>query len=468
MTDATLNYDAVLSMSAPESSRITTTVSPSNGGPYVTNSKISLDIPATAFLNPHSSYIQFNYTPSALVKNNLVNTSIGHMIVDGGATSLFSRVALYAGQGGAEISSTNDFDFVCQSLIKRKGKVFVEQVGVNALGTHPLVTEFVANDSATDQYFLLAQNGAVPSFNFHNANAIAASATAIQGPVIKLAIPLSLFSGLFDVSRKIPLMYMGTSTVLRLELTVNTPERALYVARNNDINTYGTNVDFGFKLEQVEAQLNVSNVGEASSMIVKNSINSSGVHMKYTNVTSSSDTWPSGDTFNHKHSKSLLSLNQVVVQLRDNATLNNIFFPSVTCMRRLGLKELQVSIGPASYPQHPLSLDSASYNGNAYLENYVANDNPNKSLYGGSDSFYVSSYHAPNKSGFEVGINFSSEEDKSSYVFSGKDLRSGSNSIITRLRRDISAPAVINVNVIYFAAQSLALMKNGLVPPNLG
>lgn len=467
MTDQTLNYDAVLSLSPSESSRLSTTINPANGGPYKGSSsgqKISLDIPATAFLNPHSSYLQFNYTPSVQIVTPLAAGNNGYSVIDGGATSLFSRVALYAGQGGSEISSCTDFDFVAQSLIKRKGKVFVEQVATNAMGYHPLMTEFIQNNSSADAYYELASNGKVPAYHF-DTNAIKA-AGVYEGSVQKFAIPLSLFSGFFDVNRKIPLMMMGTATVLRLELTLNSPERALYVARQSGL--LYNDAKFDFSLSGVELILNVSNVGEKAVMDVRNSINNSGVHMKYTNVTSSSDTWLGNiNTFTNKHAKSLLSLNQLVVQMRNQSLINNIFHPSVTNCKRFALKNIQTSIGPVSYPQHPLQLDGATFNGNAYLENYLANDNKDKSVYGGHDSFYVSSYHDPERSGFEIGINFSSEHDKDSALFSGKDLRSGSNSINTRFER-IPDATDINLTMIYFATHPLAILKSGIVPPNLG
>lgn len=466
MTDATLNYDQVLSLSPPESQRITTTISPSNGGPYRKNDKISIDIPATAFMNPHSSYIQFVYTPTVTVGATPLPAASSYLILDGGATSVFNRAALYVGQGGAEISSLSEFDFVAQSLIRRKGKLFTEQVATNAMGSHPLITEWTGNGVDTDEYFLLAQRSAIPAHAVQTGGVVAAG-TVQTGTPVRFAVPLSMFSGLFDIKNKLALMYMGTSTVLRLELTVNDANRALYLASSVAPGAAVAASTFGFNLSQVELQMNVSNVGQETMDRVKALIMGNGVHLKYTNVTSTTDTWSSGSSFTHKHAKSLLSLNQMAIQLRDSTKLNDITYPSVSATRKFSLNELQVSIGASNFPQHPLQFGEG-FSGNVYLENYLANDNKDKSVYGGSDAYYVSSYNSSSKNGFEVALNFSSEHDKDSSIFSGKDLRSGSNTINTKIRRDDTTPASIHICVVYFAAQTLAILANGVVPPNLG
>jgi len=468
MTDATLNYDQVLSLSPPESQRLTTTISPSNGGPYRKNDKISIDIPATAFMNPHSSYIQFVYTPTVTVGATDLPVATSYLILDGGATSVFNRAALYVGQGGAEISSLSEFDFVSQSLIRRKGKLFTEQVATNAMGSHPLVTEWTGNGNLNDEYYKLANTGAIPAHTVQSGLVVAAG-TVQTGVARRFAIPLSMFSGLFDIKNKLALMYMGTSTVLRLELTVNDANRALYFASSIPIVANGPVAasTFGFNLSQVELQMNVSNVGQETMDRVKALIMGNGVHLKYTNVTSTTDTWSSGSSFTHKHAKSLLSLNQMALQLRDSTKLNDITYPSVTGTRKFGLNELSVTIGPANYPQHPLQFGEG-FAGNVFLENYLANDNKDKSVYGGSDAYYVPSYNSSAKNGFEAALNFSAEHDKDSSIFSGKDLRSGSNTINTKLRRDDTTPASIHICVVYFAAQTLAILANGVVPPNLG
>lgn len=475
--DPSLNYATVLGVAPKESSRQLVAYQPSNGGPYVSDSNqiVSIDIPATAYLNPDASYVKFKYQAS-YVRNTVsgahTNSTTMNVVLDGGATSCFSRATLINGNGGAVISETTDFAEVAQHLIRNKGEDFAKSIGVNAMGWHPcFVSDDGANEtSATNSIQNTATSGFLPG-KFQRvitAGATEAAGVTATGEDAVFAIPLSFFSGLFAQDMALPLKHMGTANALRLDLTVNSAARALYVCAQNaftDADWDTSKVSYKFTLSEVELMSSLSNVGEAIDMNVKNMIDSSGIHIKYTDVTARLDTnWSAGQTeYQMTTNKPALSLDKITVQLRDSSKVNSILAPSVTGFRRFTLKSLQSQIGSVFYPSAPLRLSSTNFNGSAYLETAQVTDGDS-----GLESkahVYAPSYNGVSTAGFELGFNLGARKD--SYQFNGRDTRTGSSAVTLRLEKTETATPLATL-VIFEATWPLLVDKSGVIPAARG
>lgn len=479
--DPSLNYATVLGVAPKESSRQLVAYQPSNGGPYVSDSNqlIQIDIPATAYLNPDASYIKFRYTPNVVrngnAQTNATPSAQVSVVLDGGATSVFSRATLINGNGGAVISETTDFAEVAQHLIRNKGEDFAKSIGVNAMGWHPSFAAddgnfYKVNPTANTAIASAAENKEIPGIAYYPGGVAVGTATPATVEDAVFAIPLSFFSGLFAQDMALPLKHMGTANALRLDLTINSAAKAMYLCSTSvapfiaaDWNE--TKLTYSFSLSEVELMSSLSNVGEAIDTNVKNMVESSGIHIKYTDVTARTDTnWQTGVTeYQMTTNKPALSLDKITVQLRDSTKMNSIVFPSVTGYRRHTLKSLQAQIGSVFYPSTPLRLTSTYFNGSAYLETAQTTEGDS-----GLDSkahVYAPSYNGGNKSGFELGFNLGARTE--SYQFNGRDTRTGSSAVSLRLEKTATVTP-LSILVIFEASWPLLVDKNGVIPASRG
>lgn len=471
--DPSLNYATVLGVAPKESSRQLVAYQPANGGPYVSdmNQIITIDIPATAYLNPDASYVKFKYQAS-VTRTGVASTVTAqplHVVLDGGATSCFSRATLINGNGGAVISETTDFAEVAQHLIRNKGEDFAKSVGVNAMGWHPafVTDDGTDKDTLPESIQYAAVQGFLPGVVTIPVSSTA-TGTTILGADAVFAVPLSFFSGLFDQEMALPLKHMGTANALRLDLSVNSAAKALYLVSTGvytDSDWDETKISYKFTLTEVELMSSLSNVGEAIDMNVKNMIDSSGIHIKYTDVTARLDTnWSAGQTeYQMTTNKPALSLDKITVQLRDSSKNNSILYPSVTGFRRFTLKSLQSQIGSVFYPSAPLRLSSANYNGSAYLE--TAQVSAGNSGLNSPNHMYAPSYNGIPTAGFELGFNLGARTE--SYQFNGRDTRTGSSAVTLRLEKTETVTPLA-VLVIFEATWPLLVDKNGVIPAARG
>lgn len=493
MEDPTLDYNSVLSVSS-ESARVSFNVVSASNNTLTSNdaSTIVFNIPSTAYLNPDSSYLTYECDISATNTTQIPATTVvggatdaksggAWVVIDGGATSMFSRASLFT-SSSAQLGEIQNFDYVCNSLIKRKGLVYMDTVARQAMGFSSKM-EYNDADRYTAESTINPYVSAIRNLEINALQVVAPAATGAQTTAVPInttvvsnrfryAIPLSFIASVFNTKNKIPLQHMGVSDSLRLELQINNSQRSLFFAQNRaDADLYDyTKLNTYFTIYNPTLVCNVSNVPTASNELVKQTINSTGLHVLFNNVSSQNDSgWLSGSDYTVRINKSLISLDGIAVSLRNGSSeAQTIAWPTVSHYKSYDLQQFSATLGPATFPQTPLRfLTGGKYNGQAFLENYLAKDGL-KGLSGSSESYYSGNYNSSTKSGFEIGLNFSNEMPLKN-VMSGKDLRAGANSMSINLVRDTTVAVPLHVHVIMFSSNAYVISRgNQVIPPALG
>jgi len=468
-----VNYSSIVSINAPQNSRTVTNIYPASGTSFNSvngQSVISFAIPATAYLDPTASFLKFNaqITATPLALNAAGQSAI---CLDNNANSFFNRAQLFTGDSGVLISEQQNHHFIAKHILKSYGQTYCDGIGKQAMGYHEAfdaddltntttnLGNAIYNASINTPKFAAALGtlgaGSVQGIPGAAVLAINSAAnTPVLGEVVEYAIPLSFFSGLFANSKNLllPMKYMGKSNALRLDLTLNTPQYALVataaVAGAATFWDTASNGTISYNLTNVELITSVVNMGSELDESVRDMVyspESDGVSIQYPQYTSmlSSGWAASTEQFQMIMTKYALSLEHVMIELRDASKLGLFSYASVSGSRRFGLNQIQVAIGPRLSTNKPLRLDSPNYNGAAYLQLTQCANRGNTLV--STDNFYQIGQLNDKLSGFSVGFNWGSRTMSSATadakaVFDAVDTRSGSSTVQVVAYRDTGTP----------------------------
>ena len=457
---ARTNYAKMIKQNPNETGRTSTIVVPSSGGTFTSASrqKIEFLIPPISYLDTQASYLRFN--AKMTLKTGAIavpNTETIVATLDGGANSLFEAVQVFNSENQV-VSEQRQHAEISLHRLRKKGVTYVKTIGKNAMGYSTLMEGLpehpVYDGGSTNGSGLvgLVQNNR-SEFPLSIVDTTGVSANISQdSPTVQFCIPLEYLSGLFAANSLIPLKYCGNRAfAFRLLLDMQAPNIAFVIAQalNNTLGSPvspATDATVSYTLSNMELVTELVNVSQEADNFYAQEIMGTGVHLLYPDVSSKVDTqWTAGSqNYTALTPKYTISMNEVTVQIRNNTTISSYGDESITGTRRHGLRSIITKIGAMFYPNSPLLLDSAYYNGSAYLEvakqSSGINNVAHQSEVGGFQAGFAADGRHANTSGFEIGFSYCKKDkgvgdEEDDFMFSGKDTRTGSSSLQKVLTR---------------------------------
>lgn len=490
--DPKINYASLINVNSSESGRTSSTVVPTSGSIYSSDNrqKIELLIPPISYLDAAASYLRFKVKIDATASSAV--TGLTYLALDNvPACSVFESAILYNAENQV-ITEVRDFAALALHRVRSKGQSYQSTVAANAMGYSPawnsLSSHADGDGTASGLYPILngdstatagssATNTGHP--DFPGACRILSGATALDAAwnadnTVEFAVPLEYFSGVFGADKYLPLHLMGNRAhALRLDLTMNPAATAIVVCQRNSTN-WAADIakiqgSIKYTLSNIQMVVEYINVSEESDAIVRQAVNTTGVHYLYEDWTTKVDTGVLNQPFyTNLNPKYTISLKDVVCQFRDNSKVASFGQECVSGTRRLGLSKFQTKVGAMFYPNAPLEFNQKSYNGSGYLEWLKSGS----SLTSKTMTPATPYWQTFDKAGFEVAVDYDKKEKdgaKDDYTFSGKDTRSGSSQIQILLNRDAAltvGAALENVHMtMLFGTDNVLVLQNGIAYP---
>ena len=502
MMNPKVNYSKLISVQPPETSRVSSSIFPTNASDVTTKNTnvIDFNFPAVSYADMNSAYLKFKaqIKTDAGASITMANTAGDHLITafDGGALGLISSVCLFNSENQI-VSYVNDFPSYAIARLKERGIEYAETAKnlfgwsetyhedflaeqVNPTGGVADPSQFtygveLAKKAIGTRQYGVETPGQLPGVMTYLGNAATVDLVAETGREVEFAIPAFLFSGLFE-GLYLPLAYMGSkSNALRLQIRTSTSEKALVVTCANYVggvytyNNKKTRVDaFAaaakpyVQIKSPEFVLDYVTVDAATDARVKDAIYSGGgIRLMFTDYSTIEDTAMQSGllTHNSNQTRTAMSLKNITVQLRKNIA-DSYAYPNITGTGRFSLNSFQFKVGAKYWPNSPLLLDSAEFNGAAYAELVKRSGSMAK----GNNSGYVSKFHDEKHCGFELSFDFDNKRvsdssfDNNTLGLNGLSLANGSNSIVGLFRRSSGTDA-LKITMI-FATDNVLVLEN--------
>lgn len=476
LLDPKINYASVLSVSPSESGRIQSTVVSTSGSIYSSANRTSCEllIPPIGYADMSASYLQFSAVITGNAASNVVaDTSV---VFDQGACGIFESFTLYNSENQI-ITEIRDASALMVHKIREKGLVYANTIARNAMGYTDLWDNSTEHALATTNAEVTAAAAATATAEYFPGKRVVKAGTAVfdanvpeAEAIVQFAVPMEYFSGLFASDLYLPLKFMGSrSAALRLVLTFNPAAVALVgLGTAVDVNK----LQVGYEVRNPQLVIEYCNIGDAEDAVVRNAINTSGLHYLFEDWSTKVDTAATNQlVYNSVHPKYTISLKSIIVQLRDADVYNNIRHEWVSATRRYNLASYQSQIGPNFFPNSSVQLSSIgdeansapAYNGACYMEFAKAAG----ALTSQYKTAYSTHFHVPSKAGFELCLDYDAKEkdsNKSSLTMSGKDTRSGSSQCRLMFTRNSTANPADQKNLhmtILFKTDNVLVLSQG-------
>lgn len=464
-----VNYSSVVGQCPPEAGRINVPLNAESGSDFNSGSlrDITFLIRPTNFLDAQNSYLRFRCRLKATVNSALTAANVtqygqtyaGLLLVDNpGAMSLFTKAVVQSADGKT-ITEMDNLPAIALAKIRKNGPVYQDTIGANMLGYNG-AWDLNSGVTGLDGFVKCNAEIALSDYrNFAGCVRVSQATGTYTGDWVEYAIPLSLFSGLFesDASQYLPLRSFSSRThALQLTINMEDATKALVFASTNinyanlnAVNTEANKITAYYELANVEIVSEWVDMGMATIEAVNSAVATTGVAIKFEDTVAQTDSgFQSGTSYTHALSRLTYSLKDVIVQLRDSSQLKGLQFASNSQTKQFNLSRWSTKVGNAYYPSNGIDLRASIgthgagllYNGSAYAES-IKNSS---SLCSRGAHTYINGVHDPARASFQLGVDYdvkarSSDTDpcefSSKFLMTGKDTKSSASVCVFEYQR---------------------------------